>query len=91
MKGPMGMYEVEKYSTGTREVFSSVAKSGALSIAGGGHTLSALEKMDLVGRISHASTGGGALISYLSGDKMPVLDALKESKKIFSGRENGHI
>ncbi len=91
MNGPMGMYEVDKYSTGTREVFSSVAKSGALSIAGGGHTLSALEKMDLVGRISHASTGGGALISYLSGEKMPVLDALRESKKIFSGRENGHV
>lgn len=83
MNGPMGIYEIEAYSSGTREIFSSVAKSEAFSIAGGGHTLSALDKLGLTNRIDHASTGGGALISYLSGEAMPVLEALKESKRLF--------
>ncbi len=86
MNGPMGMYEIDQYSVGTREVFSEVAESGALTIAGGGHTLSALERMGLMRKITHASTGGGALISYLSGEHMPVLDALRESLKIFAGK-----
>ncbi len=89
LNGPMGIYEIEKFSVGTREIFSAIAKADALTIAGGGHTLSALEKMGLLSRIRHASTGGGALISYLSGENMPVIEALKESKKLFSGREHG--
>lgn len=88
LNGPMGMYEIDRFSAGTREVFSEVAASKSLTIAGGGHTLGALEKMDLLGKIAHASTGGGALISYLSGENMPVLEALKQSKKIFSGKAN---
>lgn len=88
LNGPMGMYELDQYSAGTREVFREVAASNAITIAGGGHTLSALDKMDLMGKIAHASTGGGALISYLSGENMPVLEALKQSKKKFSGKSN---
>ncbi len=85
LNGPMGMYELDPYSAGTREIFLAVASSGGLTIAGGGHTLSALGILGLLGKISHASTGGGALISYLSGEKMPVLEALRESRKIFKG------
>ncbi len=83
------MYEIEEYSVGTREILEAVANSDALTIAGGGHTLSALEKLNLMGRITHASTGGGALISYLSGDPMPVLESLVESRKIFGVKEDG--
>ncbi|GGM66792.1 phosphoglycerate kinase [Thermogymnomonas acidicola] len=86
MNGPMGMYEIEEYSAGTFEVFRAVASSDGITVAGGGHTLSALEKLGAINRITHASTGGGALISYLSGEKMPVLEALKESRAIFKGR-----
>ena len=86
MNGPMGMYEIDQYSAGTREIFSEVAESRALTIAGGGHTLSALERMGLMRKITHASTGGGALISYLSGEHMPVLEALMESRKLFAGK-----
>ncbi|MGC8515786.1 MAG: phosphoglycerate kinase [Thermoplasmata archaeon] len=86
MNGPMGMYEIDQYSAGTREIFSEVAESRALTIAGGGHTLSALERMGLMRKITHASTGGGALISYLSGEHMPVLEALRESRKLFAGK-----
>jgi phosphoglycerate kinase len=89
LNGPMGMYEFADYSTGTSEVFSAIARSGALKIAGGGHTLSALERLGLMKRFNHLSTGGGALISYLSGETMPVLEALKASKKYFEGKIDG--
>jgi phosphoglycerate kinase len=89
MNGPMGIYEIPEYSVGTREVITALASSDALKIAGGGHTLSALEHLGLMRRIDHASTGGGALISYLSGEPMPVLEALRESRRIFKGKENG--
>ncbi|MCL5802793.1 MAG: phosphoglycerate kinase [Thermoplasmataceae archaeon] len=90
MNGPMGIYEIPEYSVGTREVLTALASSDALKIAGGGHTLSALEHLGLIKRVDHASTGGGALISYLSGEPMPVLEALRESKRIFKGKENGN-
>jgi phosphoglycerate kinase len=89
LNGPMGMYEIADYSVGTREILEAVAENPGLKIAGGGHTLSALEMMGLKDRIDHASTGGGALISYLSGEPMPVLESLYESMKIFGGVENG--
>ncbi len=89
LNGPMGMYEIEEYSVGTREILEAVAESSALTIAGGGHTLNALEKLRLMDGISHASTGGGALISYLSGETMPVLKALEESMNIFQGKGYG--
>lgn len=89
MNGPMGMYEIEEYSVGTREILEAVAQSDGLTIAGGGHTLNALEKLKLMDGISHASTGGGALISYLSGEPMPVLKALEESMDIFQGKDYG--
>lgn len=89
MNGPMGMYEIDQFSVGTREILNYVANSNSLKIAGGGHTLSALEKLDLLNTIDHASTGGGSLISYLSGEPMPVLEALRESKELFKGKEYG--
>ncbi len=85
LNGPMGMYEMSEYAAGTREIMTAISMNPGMKIAGGGHTLNALEKLDLMDKFDHMSTGGGALISYLSGDPMPVLEALKESKKIFSG------
>lgn len=89
MNGPMGMYELDRFSVGTREIMSFVTRSSGLKIVGGGHTLSALEKLDMLHKIDHASTGGGSLISYLSGEQMPVLEALKLSKSHFKGNQNG--
>ncbi len=89
MNGPMGMYELDRYSVGTREVMNFVTRSKALKIVGGGHTLGALEKLGMLGKIDHASTGGGSLISYLSGETMPVLEALKRSKLHFKGNSDG--
>ena len=89
LNGPIGMYEIENYSIGTSEIFRAIANHGGLRIAGGGHTLSALEMLGLLREFNHASTGGGALISYLSGETMPVLEALKASKKYFDGNADG--
>jgi phosphoglycerate kinase (EC 2.7.2.3) len=79
----MGMYEIEQYSFGTFEILREVAASTAMKIAGGGHTISAIEALNIENRIDHISTGGGALISYLSGEPMPVLESLRESRQYF--------
>ncbi len=85
INGPMGMYELEDYSSGTYEILKEVASSGAMKIAGGGHTISAIEALKLEEHFNHISTGGGALISYLSGEPMPVIEALRLSKNMFQG------
>lgn len=83
INGPMGMYELDDFSSGTYEILKEVANAEAMKIAGGGHTISAIENLKIQDRIDHISTGGGALISYLSGEPMPVLEALKNSRKHF--------
>ncbi len=85
LNGPMGMYEINEYSIGTREVFTNVAYSNAMKITGGGHTINAINSLGLSDNIDYISTGGGALINYLSGDSIPVIDSLIENKKIFGG------
>lgn len=83
LNGPMGVFELNEFATGTREIFSAIANSPAYKIAGGGHTNAALEKMGLAAKINHLSTGGGALISYLAGEPMPAIESLINSKKRF--------
>ncbi|MEM0139192.1 MAG: phosphoglycerate kinase [Ferroplasma sp.] len=85
LNGPMGMYEIGEYSIGTREIFNYIAASGAKKIVGGGHTINAINNFGLKNDMGYISTGGGALINYLSGDSIPVIDSLIESKKIFGG------
>jgi phosphoglycerate kinase len=83
INGPMGVFEIPEFSVGTLEVFRAIAESGAFKVAGGGHTIAAIDKYGLSDNFDHISTGGGALISFLSGKKMPVLEAFAESYKIF--------
>ncbi|MCL4447212.1 MAG: phosphoglycerate kinase [Thermoplasmatales archaeon] len=86
VNGPMGVFELEDFAAGTEEIFSAVAKSSGYKVAGGGHTLAALERMGIRGGdINHISTGGGALISYLAGEPMPGIESLIVSKKKFGG------
>ena len=65
---------------GTEEIFSYVANSDAFSIVGGGHTVAAVEKLGLVSKMSHISTGGGSLEKFMMGEKLPVVEALKNAK-----------
>lgn len=74
--GPMGLFEVEKFSSGTRRLARAVAASDAYTIVGGGDTITALQKFNLLDRIKHISTGGGAMLAFIEGGEMPGIDAL---------------
>ncbi|TSC53482.1 MAG: phosphoglycerate kinase [Parcubacteria group bacterium LiPW_39] len=77
--GPIGLFEVEKFSHGTRAVAEAVAESSAFSIVGGGETVAYLEKIGLVDKFSFVSTGGGAMLEFLTGEALPGLEALKRN------------
>lgn len=74
--GPAGIFELENFRLGTEELLKAAAQSN-YSIAGGGHTLAAIDKLGLESKFSHLSMGGGASINYLSGEPMPGIAALK--------------
>jgi phosphoglycerate kinase len=76
--GPMGVFEIDQFATGTMEVAKAVAASGATSIVGGGDSVAALAKAGLTTKITHVSTGGGASLEFLSGRKLPGVEALSD-------------
>jgi phosphoglycerate kinase len=76
--GPMGVFEMEKFSRGTMELAAALAESKATSIVGGGDSVSAVEKSGLAGRIDHISTGGGASLELLEGQVLPGIAALTD-------------
>lgn len=76
--GPMGVFEVDDFSGGTMAVAEAVAESPAISIAGGGDTILAINKAGVKGNISHISTGGGASLELMSGGSLPGLNSLTE-------------
>ncbi len=80
--GPMGMIEKEKYQAGTVGLVKSMARSKDFSIVGGGETTSLILEKNLQSNISFLSVGGGAMLEYLSGKKLPGIEALKKSKKV---------
>jgi phosphoglycerate kinase len=80
LSGPMGVYERDEFQVGTAGVFNVVAQSNAFSVAGGGNTIEALEKLGLTEKISYLSTGGGALMEYLTGKTLPGVKALERSE-----------
>ena len=78
--GPMGVFENPEFSAGTRETFNAMADSEAIVVVGGGETTMAFNQMGLAKKVEHLSTGGGSCISFMSGEKMPVLEAMRQSK-----------
>jgi len=80
LSGPCGVFENILFKKGTKEIFTFVANSDAYSIVGGGHTVAAIEQLNLDKKISHISTGGGSLEKFMMGDKLPVVEALKKAK-----------
>jgi phosphoglycerate kinase len=79
VSGPMGVYENKEFSYGTKTVFQEIAASKAFSLAGGGHTIAALQEFELSSKISYISTAGGALIEFLMGKKLPGVAALEKA------------
>ncbi len=83
MNGPAGVFELEPFAVGTREIFTAVAESPAFTVIGGGHTVAVAEALGIETRFDHVSTGGGALINFLAGKPLALVDALKRSKAKF--------
>ena len=80
--GPLGKIEEEKYQKGTKEIARAVIESGALSVVGGGDTIEFLNKIGLLEKFNHVSTGGGAMLEFLSGEKLPGIETLKGKWKL---------
>lgn len=77
--GPMGVFEMESFQKGTVTVAKTLAKateSGAFSLVGGGDSVAAINKFDLGSKVSHVSTGGGAMLEYLEGKQLPGIAAI---------------
>lgn len=83
--GPAGMFEERDFATGTYELLHAAAKA-EFSVCGGGHTAAIIEQLGLEPQYSHLSTGGGACIEFLTGKKLPALDALEKSWELFGDR-----
>lgn len=80
MNGPAGVFENEPFALGTQELIKAGAKSG-FSVIGGGHIAAAAEQMGISNKFSHVSTGGGACIDFLAGEKLPGIEALKDAAR----------
>jgi len=78
--GPMGVFEMEKFSKGTTAVAKAIAaatEKGAYSLIGGGDSVAAINKNGLVDKVSYVSTGGGAMLEYMEGKKLPGIVAIR--------------
>ena len=77
--GPVGVFEFDQFSEGTKALAEAVAQSPAFSIAGGGDTVAAIDKFGIASNISYISTGGGAFLEFLEGKVLPAVAALERS------------
>lgn len=79
--GPMGVFEMEKFSKGTTAVAKAIAEAtekGAFSLIGGGDSVAAINKNKLADKVSYVSTGGGAMLEYMEGKKLPGITAIRK-------------
>ena len=75
--GPLGFSELPNFAEGTAAFAKAVAKSNAFKIVGGGDSITVIDKLGLSDRIDFISTGGGAMLEFLSGEPMPGIEALQ--------------
>ena len=86
MSGPPGAFEWEEFSSGTEGLLRAMAASLGTTIISGGHLSTALRKYGIHDQIDHISTAGGALVQYLSGKRLPLIDALERAESKWGGK-----
>ncbi len=77
--GPMGVFEMSPFDAGTRAVAEAIANSSSTSIIGGGDSAAAIQQLGFADKVSHVSTGGGASLSMLEGEKFAAVELLDEA------------
>lgn len=75
--GPVGLVEAKAFAGGTEFLARLLAKHSGFVLVGGGHTVAFIDKIGLLNKFKHISTGGGAMLAYLAGEKLPALEALR--------------
>lgn len=81
VNGPMGVFEQPETEAGTAAVWNALGETRALTVLGGGDSITATAQYKLTDQLSHISTGGGALIRFLSGEILPVIRALRNAQQ----------
>lgn len=76
--GPVGVFEFDRFADGTRALGQAIAESSAMSLAGGGDTIAAIDKFGLAASLDHVSNAGGAFLEYLEGKPLPAIEALQQ-------------
>jgi phosphoglycerate kinase len=82
--GPVGVFEFDQFGEGTKAIAHAIADSDAFSIAGGGDTLAAVDKYEIVDKISYISTGGGAFLEFVEGKTLPAVAMLTKRSKVIN-------
>ena len=80
--GPVGVFEFDQFSNGTRSLAKAVEKNSGFKIVGGGDTVAVVEKYDIADSISYISTGGGAFLEFLKNRTLPSVEVLKNRNKV---------
>jgi phosphoglycerate kinase len=77
--GPLGVFEKNGFDYGTRNVLEAIGECDGYTVVGGGHLTGLASIMGMEGQVSHLSTAGGAMLSLLAGEKLPVIEALERA------------
>ncbi len=79
VNGPAGMYETPMWADGTREIWKAIADSPAYTVIGGGDTISAAARFTDMSKYSYVCTGGGAMVRFLAGKRLPLIEAMEKA------------